>query len=274
MRHGTVTQDNDTHDMTKALFFDIDGTLVSFATHAIPPSAVEALERAKRGGAKIFISTGRPMRFINNLKPIEHLIDGYMTTNGGCCMIGDRTVSLHPIAPDDVATVLDACRRTHTGCVVVGKEKISALYPEKMAYIMNALLQIPYEQWIAPLDEVVGHDDILQLTPFFTAAQEAEVLPLLHSVTSARWYPDFTDITARKADKGQGLVAMARAEGIDIADTMAFGDGGNDLPILRQAGTGVAMGNAGDDVKAAAQYVTASVDDDGIMKALQHFGII
>ena len=55
---------------------------------------------------------------------------------------------------------------------------------------------------------------------------------------------------------------------------MAFGDGGNDIEMLRYAGTGVAMGNADDAVKAAADYVTTSVDDDGIMNALKHFGLI
>ena len=55
---------------------------------------------------------------------------------------------------------------------------------------------------------------------------------------------------------------------------MAFGDGGNDIPMLRHAGIGVAMGNAQDDVKASADYVTASVDEDGIRKALQHFAVI
>ena len=55
---------------------------------------------------------------------------------------------------------------------------------------------------------------------------------------------------------------------------MAFGDGGNDISMLRHAAIGVAMGNASDEVKAAANYVTASVDDDGIKKALEHFNII
>ena len=68
--------------MTKALFFDIDGTLVSFKTHSIPASTIEALEKAHAKGVKIFISTGRPTLFINNLQAIEHLIDGYMTANG------------------------------------------------------------------------------------------------------------------------------------------------------------------------------------------------
>jgi hydroxymethylpyrimidine pyrophosphatase-like HAD family hydrolase len=55
---------------------------------------------------------------------------------------------------------------------------------------------------------------------------------------------------------------------------MAFGDGGNDVPMVRDAGVGVAMGNACEELKAVADYVTLSVDDDGIEAALQHDGLI
>lgn len=67
--------------MIKALFFDIDGTLVSFKTHQIPVSTIEALEAAKAKGIQIFISTGRPRVIINNLAALQErkLIDGYIT---------------------------------------------------------------------------------------------------------------------------------------------------------------------------------------------------
>ena len=71
----------------KALFFDIDGTLVSFNTHRIPCSTIEAIEAAKQKGIKIFIATGRPLVYINNLADIAHLVDGYVTTNGACIVI-------------------------------------------------------------------------------------------------------------------------------------------------------------------------------------------
>src|SRR3712207_7221432 len=90
----------------KALFFDIDGTLVSFKTHTIPQSTIDALRHAKAQGIKIFISTGRPVPFIVNIKPIEDLIDGYITTNGAWCMVGTTTVSRHNILQEDVDTVL------------------------------------------------------------------------------------------------------------------------------------------------------------------------
>ena len=94
-----------------------------------------------------------------------------------------------------------------------------------------------------------------------------------HSI-SARWNPNFTDITVRGADKGHALRLMAAHEGLDISECIAFGDGGNDIPILKTAGIGVAMGNAADNVKAAADYVTTHVDDNGIANAVRHFGAI
>ena len=62
--------------------------------------------------------------------------------------------------------------------------------------------------------------------------------------------------------------------GLKPSEIMTFGDGGNDIPMLRIAGIGVAMGNASPDVQAAADYVTDHVDEDGILHALQHFNII
>ena len=86
--------------------------------------------------------------------------------------------------------------------------------------------------------------------------------------------PSFADITARFADKGTGLVSIAEHQGFDVSETMAFGDGGNDTSIIMQAGIGVAMGNANEHLKLVADYITSSVDDDGVYNALKHFGII
>ena len=61
---------------------------------------------------------------------------------------------------------------------------------------------------------------------------------------------------------------------LKLEETMAFGDGGNDISMLRHAAIGIAMGQAKEDVKAAADYVTTPIDEDGISKAMKHFGII
>ena len=104
--------------MIKSLFFDIDGTLVSFKTHRIPDSTVMALEEANRRGVKIFISTGRPKAFVINLKQIEHLISGYILNNGAVSFVGSETVSCNPIPPEDVQTLINDAKQNKSGSAV------------------------------------------------------------------------------------------------------------------------------------------------------------
>ena len=91
---------------------------------------------------------------------------------------------------------------------------------------------------------------------------------------ATRWSPYFSDITPRGGSKRVGIEKMLAHFGIPASDTMAFGDGGNDIEMLRFAGVGVAMGNAGEEVRLAADYVTDDVDHDGIQNALRRFGVI
>lgn len=82
------------------------------------------------------------------------------------------------------------------------------------------------------------------------------------------------DIIPATGSKEAGIRALIRHYGIAQDETMAFGDGGNDIEMLSYAGIGVAMGNASDEVKAAADFVTASVDEDGIYRAVSELNIL
>ena len=110
--------------MIKALFFDIDGTLVSFKTHQIPVSTVSAIAEAKARGVQIFISTGRPKIIINNLAALEEreLIDGYITMNGGYCFAGDTVISKHPISPHSVEVISQYATERKIPNLVVGEQ--------------------------------------------------------------------------------------------------------------------------------------------------------
>ena len=122
--------------------------------------------------------------------------------------------------------------------------------------------------------EPILKDPILQLTPFFTKEKEKDILPKMYNSVSARWHPEFTDITINGANKGEALHKMAKALNIDVSECMVFGDGGNDKGIIEAAGIGIAMGNAEDSVKSIANYVTTSVDNYGIKNGLKNFGLI
>ena len=256
-----------------ALFFDIDGTLVSFKTHEIPASTILALTQAKANGHRVYIATGRPPVIITNLGAIEHLIDGYITTNGALCFVGDTIVSRQPIPMQDVLTCVEDSKQKGYSLIIVGQRDVAVLDPTgDVNRIFRQMLAVKNLDKASPLEEVLKQD-ILQLTPFFPADYEPQLMVRLPQCISGRWHPEFTDITANGADKGKGILAIARHEGFNPSQTIAFGDGGNDTSMILQAGIGVAMGNAIDQLKQQADYVTTSVDDDGILNALRHFGI-
>lgn len=261
--------------MTKyALFFDIDGTLVSFQTHEIPPSTILALTQAKANGHKVFIATGRPPIIITNLGAIEHLIDGYVTTNGALCFVGNDVVTCKSIPQEEARLVVEDAKEKQYGVIVIAEKDVAIFDPKgEVDYIFGQQLAVKNLHLAKAVEEVIDQR-ILQLTPFFDKDYEQELMSRLPGCTSGRWHPAFTDVTAKGADKGEGLLAMALHEGLNPQQTIAFGDGGNDTTMIREAGIGVAMGNAIDELKEIADYVTTSVDDDGILNALKHFGLI
>lgn len=260
--------------MIKALFFDVDGTLVSFNTHTIPTSTVDALKEAKKRGVKLFIATGRPIQLLNNIPEVEHLMDGYILATGALCTYEDKMVREDLIPKAEVEALIDFCKQRSLPAVVVGREDIQLVNRnEQFEDIFRNLLNVTYNKFDVPMDEVINQG-VLQITPFITEAEEDIIKPQLKSCATARWHPAFCDINNSSADKANGIRAIAQQLGIDISETMAFGDGGNDISMLKAAGTSVAMGNALDKVKVSATYVTTSVDEDGIANALRHFGII
>lgn len=260
--------------MVKALFFDIDGTLISFNTHRVPESAISALKLAKANGVKVFISTGRPKPIICNLDQVIPLVDGFITANGAYNFIGDHEVNCETIHPDAVQQIIDYSKQIGVPCLVDGKQRIAVVNEdEHFNTIFRDMLKITTLDCLAPLDEVLA-EGIIQMTPFFTDEQEQEAMAGIDSCTCGRWHPDFVDITAKGIDKGLGLERMANYLHFKMEETMAFGDGGNDIPIIEKAGIGVAMGNAGDNVKACADYITTHIDEDGVANALKHFGVI
>jgi hypothetical protein len=257
-----------------ALFFDIDGTLVSFQTHEIPPSTILALTQAKANGHRVFIATGRPPIIITNLGAIEHLIDGYVTTNGALCFVGSEIVACNAIPQEEARRVVDDAVAKRYGLIVIGERDIAVWDPKgDVDDIFRRQLAVQNLNQAKPVEEVLSQR-VLQLTAFFDSDYEQQMMARIPGCISGRWHPAFTDITARGADKGEGLLLMAAREGIDPKYTMAFGDGGNDTSMIRAAGIGVAMGNAIEGLKKEADYVTTSVDDDGILNTLRAFAII
>ena len=271
---GTDGNESDKSMKKYALFFDIDGTLVSFKTHQIPPSTIFALTQAKANGHKVFIATGRPPLIITNLGAIEHLIDGYVTINGALCFVNDKVVCCKNIPQEAAQWVVNDAQEKNYGLIVVGEKDVAVLDPHgEVDRIFRQEIAVENLNKAKPIEEVM-QQRILQLTPFFSADYEREFMAHIPCCTSGRWHPAFTDVTAKGADKGEGILTMAHYMNLNPEYTMAFGDGGNDTSMIKTAGIGIAMGNALESLKQNADYTTSSVDEDGILNALRHFNLI
>lgn len=256
----------------KAIFFDIDGTLVSFRTHTIPQSTIEAVHAARRKGIKIFIATGRPMPFIDNLGPLEY--DGIVSVNGAMCATAtEETIYRSEICRTDLERLV----RYHNGnpfpiAFASEKEVFLTETNDKTTEIFNLLKVRPIG--IRPIEHCFNMS-VMQIISFFSEEHEPYIMAeVLKGCTAHRWHPYFTDVISNHNSKSSGIDIMLRHYGIALSETMAFGDGGNDISMLKHVACGVAMGNAKDEVKAAAKYVTSSVDDNGVAKMLKQAGII
>lgn len=258
--------------MTKAIFFDIDGTLVSFKTHTVPAPTREALFQLRRQGVKLFIATGRPLAQINNLGDL--VFDGYVTLNGAYCLQGDGTVICsHPISRSNIEALIRYQRHHPFPCICVSENDCSINFVDENVERLSQLVAVAPPP-IKSLEEAAQHD-ILQMSIYVSRQQEAELIQqVLPDCFSSRWNPMFTDLNRKGVDKASGIDLMLAHYGLTLSESMAFGDGGNDIPMLRHVAIGIALGNATEEVKASADYVTDSVDEQGIPNALRHFGLL
>lgn len=260
------------NNQIKAAFFDIDGTLLLFGSRELPASARDALRTLRANGVKLFIATGRPPVHLPHLPALQAVeFDGFVTMNGQYCYLADGTlIYSKAIDPAALRTLLP----------YIDKEGISVGFVEKDACYFNFI-----NERSAGFAKELGQSEgniaariekapVYQLSAFLPEECEEEFLRRCPGCLAVRWSPDFADILPTGGGKPNGLAEMLRHFGLTKEQCIAFGDGGNDVTMLQYAGIGVAMGNAADSVKAAADYVTAPIDEDGIAKALQHFDLL
>lgn len=256
----------------KAIFFDIDGTLVSFKTHCMSGGTRRSLDALRQKGILAFVATGRRMGDINNLGGWEP--DGYVTLNGGYCTLRGEVIYKRAIEPSDIEAFADklAAEDEFHPFVFIDEHSSYINYPDEKVVKMMEMIKMDIPRTITP-DEL-RRLEIFQMLGFFTPGEEPEVMALLPHCRTTRWTNIFADIVPAGTSKWNGISRMIERFGITPAEVMAFGDGGNDTDMLQGAGIGVAMGDADEHVKRQADYVTASVDEDGITEALRHFGIL
>ena len=257
--------------MTKAIFFDLDGTLVSFQTHEISQNTLNALHTLRDRGIKLFLSTGRHRRMLGYPMSVFPF-DGAITLSGQYCTCGGTVLRSNPMTPAAVEELVGAARSNAFSCIFLEGEDIylNRMTPNTQEFLKDLNLPTPA---LADPARALGRD-VYQGIAFLTPEEEHLLLDRAPHLTTTRWHPHFLDVIPSGGGKDKGVDAVLEHLGIALADSMAFGDGENDLSMLVHCGIGVAMGTASPAVQARADYVTGSVDEDGVVTALEHFGLL
>ena len=259
----------------RAVFFDIDGTLVSFNTHRVSDATVEALAELRRRGVKVILATGR---LLNQTEVVSRIkFDAYITLNGCCCLAEDGTtvISKATIPQSDLEAIVDFLEENNHPfpCSFMDEVGSTINYVDDRVQTVWDNIALPAPRVEDPRQTIKRN--IYQANIYVDEVDEGPIVErYLQHCESTRWHPLFADVNLRGVSKQQGVDTMLAYFGISREEAMAFGDGGNDVSMLGHVGWGVAMGNAVDTAKQAAVYVTDTVDNEGICKALQHFGLI
>lgn len=259
----------------KAAFFDIDGTLVSLRTHDIPASAVRALTALRERGVLLFLATGRSLADLP--RPIQEFnerlpFDAFLTFNGQYCYDAAGAVFRDaPIAQQDVRAMVGLAER---GVIDIAVMQLPRMFVNR--HTPRVVAAEAAVDNVTPVGELAlaFKDPVYQFCVYVDPGEEHLFMDVCRHVEHTRWSPNFCDVIPAGGGKPAGIAAACARWGIAPQDCIAFGDGGNDIPMFGCVGTSVALGNAGDDVKAAATVVAPDVDDDGVLWACRHVGLI
>ena len=265
--------------MRGILFFDYDGTLVDEFAGVMKPTrrTLSAISQAKENGYLVILATGRTIAYLKSMPPVP--FDGYITTNGAYGTIGDRELFNETIPSERVYRVMDYCGEHDIDCLLE-TQNVSYYQKEAMSeQFWERLLQFEFDpDGFRYLDR----DSVprLGVNKMFAMAEEQGQLQALRQefereleVIPLPW-GCFADITDINMSKGVGVRKFYETLGVPLENTYAFGDGHNDYTMLESVGHGVAMGNHQPSLEQVAEYITGTVEEDGVEQAMKHYGII
>lgn len=239
---------------TKAIFLDVDGTLVSFDTHRVPQSAIEALQQVHESGIKIIIATGRAFTDLHELEEIPY--DAVIALNGSDCVLRDGTpISRKQIPEKDFQRVLVLAQHYGFALAIETNKGIFVNELNPTVIELARLVNHPTPP-VADIEKEFMGGECCQLCIYCDEEMEKEVMAQLPGLSVSRWNPFFADVNVAGVNKAMGINEFASYYGFDVSGTIAFGDGGNDISMIRAAGMGIAMGGASEAVKSVADYIT------------------
>lgn len=260
----------------KLLFFDIDGTLITEGPGVLPESTRQAICMAKERGHFLFINTGRTLRSLPE-KITELGFSGYVCGCGTHIFLNGEELLCSRL---DNALCRQVAGKIGEYQVPVFYEAIDALYSDH---------RMQEHEWVRATEEALGIHaaDIQEIFQDETKVYEKLVVILepteknqeLKEYLSKYFLcidrgHDMYEMIQKGYSKATGIRFLCKYLGKSIEDCYVFGDSENDRAMLEAVPNSIAMGNSQESIKSTCSYVTADIEEDGIYKAMKHFGLI
>ncbi len=274
----------------KVVFFDIDGTMWDW-DGIIPDSTMEAVRKLKANGHIPIICTGRSKGHIRDEKLLSLEFEGMIAACGSHVEYNGEILYEDYLDKELVKRIVEVSKECNAPIVLEGKKKhwISVKgfdkdpFVDRMIEAMgeDAILTDEYSDDME-VNKFAG--DIIRTTDYPRLKSELEKdLFIIEHGNCQGFEEEDADENAilgvfegikYGTSKAMGIRMICEKLGIDISDTFGIGDSNNDIEMIQYVGTGIAMGNATEGLKKEADYVTSDIHDDGVYKALEHFGLI
>lgn len=276
----------------KAVFFDIDGTLVN-DRKSVLKSTKEAIKIVKDQGVLVGVATGRGPFFVKDLMNDLDL-DFAVTYNGQYIFNKERVLFASPIDKRSLRQVIAYAKKNRKEIAMGMRQDVVG--SRIMSFGLSPLSQLVSRFVPKFLTRTVSHsfnrmvskalpqkeDDLLdlinqpiyQVLMLMTPEESNQAASEFEYLKFTRSNPFAADIINQGNSKLEGIRRVGKEYGFDLNQVMAFGDSDNDLEMLAGVGMSVAMGNGSSSVKEVAKHITTSNQEDGIHKALEHFGVL
>lgn len=263
--------------MKKAVFFDIDGTLWDYR-NIVPESTKQAIHQLNENGVYTFINTGRSRAFITHPNILTLPLRGIVSACGAMIELDGKVLSNHLVDSEIAKRIVDTCKAHDFKMILEGPEYMyitryefeNDLYGQKvLRETGDHMLDIDehYGKWV--------FNKLSANTADISEASKQECFDSLSDILDMIIHnPLVVEMVPKGFSKGTGILEVCKLLDIDVANTYAFGDSVNDLSMLETAGTAIVMGNGADEAKAAADFITKDLFDDGIYHACKHFDLI